>query len=114
MADVDGEDLRVVDDRENGRYELLFDDPDRTGAGSRRIGFADYRRDGHLVVVPHLEVSTQYGGRGFAGVLARGLLDAVRTAGEQVTPMCPFLAAYLRRHPEDADLVADGYQHLID
>jgi hypothetical protein len=33
------------------------------------------------------------------------LADA-RTAGEKVTPRCPFFASHFERHPEDADLLA--------
>jgi predicted GNAT family acetyltransferase len=37
--------------------------------------------------------------------LVRGALDDLRARGLRVVPLCPFVAAYLRRHPEDADLV---------
>jgi uncharacterized protein len=35
----------------------------------------------------------------------RGALDDMRARGLKVAPVCPFVAAYIRRHPEYADLV---------
>jgi uncharacterized protein len=32
-------------------------------------------------------------------------LDDIRSRGLQVVPLCPFVAAYIRRHPEYEDLV---------
>jgi predicted GNAT family acetyltransferase len=37
--------------------------------------------------------------------LAAGALDAVRERGLRVIPRCPFIAGYLSRHQEYADLL---------
>src|SRR5579884_2712755 len=38
----------------------------------------------------------------------RAALDDARDRGFRVVPICPFVEAYVRRHPEDADpVVAD-------
>lgn len=68
-------------------------------------GGAYYRRVDDRVVFTHTEVDDAYGGRGVGSALARSALDAVRARGERVVPLCPFLAAYLDRHPADADLI---------
>ena len=39
--------------------------------------------------------------------LVSGVLDDIRARGLEVVPLCPFAAAYIRRHPEYADLVED-------
>jgi uncharacterized protein len=36
------------------------------------------------------------------------LLDGDRVVGKTVIPLCPFTAAFIRRHPEYADLVDPG------
>jgi hypothetical protein len=36
-----------------------------------------------------------------------GALDDIRARGLQVVPICPFVRAYIRRHPDDADLVVE-------
>jgi hypothetical protein len=43
------------------------------------------------------------------GALASWALDDARVRGLSITPFCPFVASYIRHHPEYADLVApDG------
>jgi len=34
-------------------------------------------------------------------------LEAAREQGKQVVPLCPFVAAYIKRHPEYQPLVAE-------
>jgi predicted GNAT family acetyltransferase len=36
------------------------------------------------------------------------VLDALRAEGSKVVPRCGFVAAYVERHPEYRDLLADG------
>ncbi|HZQ02403.1 MAG TPA: GNAT family N-acetyltransferase [Gaiellaceae bacterium] len=43
--------------------------------------------------------------RGLGAALVRAALDDARDRGFRVVPICPFVEAYVRRHPEDADLV---------
>jgi predicted GNAT family acetyltransferase len=57
-------------------------------------------------VFPHTEVEPAFEGRGIASRLARRALDDARQRGLQVVPACSFFRVYLRRHPEDADLIA--------
>jgi predicted GNAT family acetyltransferase len=57
------------------------------------------------VVFVHTEVEPELQGQGIAQVLAAGALDQVRASGRQVVPRCPFIASYIRRHPEYEDLV---------
>jgi predicted GNAT family acetyltransferase len=44
-------------------------------------------------------------GRGLGSRLVAGALDDIRARGLRAVPLCPFAAAYARRHPEYADLV---------
>ena len=78
--------------------------------GDTVAGFAEYRdhdRDGATVrTFPHTVVEEEYGGRGIAGNLARTALDDARQRGMTVVPRCSFFAAFIRKHPEYADLVA--------
>ena len=68
-------------------------------------GFAQYvRRPGRIFLV-HTEIDPAFEGRGLGSQLAAGALDATRTAGERVVPLCPFIASYIERHPEYDDLV---------
>lgn len=96
--------ITVVDDRENQVFLARLDD-------GRRAGGAYYERKGgdegsSVVVFTHTEVDPAFEGQGIGSQLAAGALDQVRAAGEKIVPLCPFIKAYVQRHPEYADLLA--------
>jgi len=66
----------------------------------------DYQLSGNRMVISHTGVPPQVGGRGIAAELTRQALDTARTRGWRVVPLCSYAAAYIRRHPEYADLLA--------
>ena len=86
----------VRDNTERHRFEL-----DAEG----RVAFSNYRRAGTTLTVMHTEVPKELNGKGIGSALARGLLDIARAQGLSVIPLCPFLAKYIARHPEYADLL---------
>ncbi len=65
-------------------------------------GFIDYRRSGSRLILVHTEVLPAFEGKGIASALARFVLDGLRDRGEQVSIRCPYLAAFVERHPEYA------------
>ena len=67
--------------------------------------FSNYRRDGNILTIMHTEVPAALNGRGIGSALARGLLDIARAHGLKVKPICPFVAGYIAKHPEYADLL---------
>jgi predicted GNAT family acetyltransferase len=97
-AEVSLDDLEVVDVPEAGRYEARL--------GGRRVGVAHYQVTEGRVVFPHTEVEPALEGRGIASRLARRALDDARARGLRVVPACSFFHVYLRRNPQDADLLA--------
>jgi predicted GNAT family acetyltransferase len=44
-------------------------------------------------------------GQGIGSKLARGALEQARTHGLKVVPKCPFIAAFIAKNAEFADLV---------
>ncbi len=90
-------DATVVDVPDRRRFELRV--------GGEAIGFAQYVRRGGRLIFVHTEVDDAWGGQGLGSVLARGALDAARAEGVPIVPLCPFIAAYVERHPEYQDLV---------
>jgi hypothetical protein len=91
-------DLTVRDNAAELRYEVLEE--------GRVLGEILYRRRGDRVVLLHTEVLPSAEGSGLGSRLVAGALDNIRARGLRVVPLCPFVAAYIRRHPEYADLVA--------
>lgn len=90
--------LTVADNPAERRYEARV--------GSEVVGFIDYREAPGRIKLMHTEVDPAIGGRGIATQLVGWTLDDIRRRGLLVVPFCPFVVAYLRRHPEYSDLVA--------
>ncbi len=88
----------VVDNPGEGRFEICI--------GSAVAGFSSYQLQPGRVVFTHTEIDPAFGGHGLGGRLASGALDQVRRRGLRVTPLCPFIASFIERHPVYADLVA--------
>lgn len=89
--------IEVRDNPSASRYEAWVD--------GRLAGFAEYRPATGRLVFVHTEVGAAFSGRGIGQRLAAGALDDVRARGLRVTPVCRFIAAYIRAHPEYGDLV---------
>lgn len=71
-------------------------------------GFVEYERDGDVLVITHTIVPPELGGRGVAGHLVETALQHAREEGLKVLPQCSYADAWMRRHPEYADLRASG------
>jgi uncharacterized protein len=59
-----------------------------------------------VVDLRHTEVEPSLRNRGLGALLVRGALDDVRSRDERVVATCPFVAAFVRRNPEYADLLS--------
>ncbi len=97
MGEALGE-ARVEHDARHRRYEIRV--------GETRAGLAVYRDEPGRRVFTHTEVDPAFEGRGLGSRLAAFALDDTRAEGLRVVPVCPFIAAYIERHPQYADLVS--------
>jgi predicted GNAT family acetyltransferase len=70
------------------------------------VAMAHYALTPGVITFTHTLVPKELEGRGIGSRLARGALDAARAQGLKVVPKCPFIAGYIGKHPEYADLVA--------
>jgi predicted GNAT family acetyltransferase len=87
----------VTDVPEASRYEASVD--------GRLAGFVEYRLLPDRITFLHTEVDPEFTGGGVGSRLAASVLHDARIRGLGVRPLCPFIAAYIRRHPEHADQV---------
>jgi predicted GNAT family acetyltransferase len=71
------------------------------------VAFILYRLQGDVVELIHTEVPPKLAGRGVGTRLVRAVLDRLRDKGARIHPLCPFVAAYIARHGDYADLVTD-------
>ena len=92
--------ISVAVNPEKSRYELRD--------GEVVPGFAEYKLpdDEHVDFV-HTEVSSDYAGQGLAGKLIEFALADVRAQSKRIVPHCPFVAAWLRKHPGLYDDITD-------
>jgi len=86
----------VRDNAAQSRFELDIE-------GS--TAFANYRLMGRTVTITHTETPRALRGRGLASELVAGALQIIRSDGRKVVAGCSFVADYLRKHPEFADMV---------
>lgn len=104
MPDPTPGDLPAAQDvRDNAaarRYEL-----DLPGGA---LAILDYRDREGVRWLTHAEVPPAFEGRGVAGHLVRGTLEAARAQGLRVAPVCSYVVAWMRRHPGYDDLRAGG------
>ena len=82
----------LVDNERELRYEWW--------EGGERVGSIAYRTEPGVRVLVHTEVDPSYKGQGLGNVLVQGALDDLRERGLAMRPVCPFVTAYLRRHPQ--------------
>lgn len=87
----------VRNEPDESRYEALVQ--------GNLAGFVSYHLQPGIVTVLHTEVDPAFEGQGIGSELVRGMLDDIRRSGGRVLPICPFVKAYLNRHPEYGDLV---------
>ena len=92
-----GVDVEVRDHPENKQFEAYVD--------GELAGFSAYDLTGDTITIMHTEVDDAYEGQGVGSTMVRQMLDLIQADGElRVTVLCPFVNAWLRRHPEYQNL----------
>ncbi|MEM6261222.1 MAG: GNAT family N-acetyltransferase [Bacteroidota bacterium] len=94
---------QVVQNTEKKRFEIELDG---------KFAFTEYTTTPKgMIVYTHTEVPQEMEGKGIGSTLAKHVLDYARQEKMTVLPLCPFVAGYIRRHPEYADLVLEGFKY---
>jgi predicted GNAT family acetyltransferase len=96
---------KIRDNPERKRFELDL------GDGS--IAVAEYTVPKGKIVFTHTEVPSKHEGKGIGRALIRFALDSARARGLQVMPICPFFAAYMKKHAEVQDLLDPSYRKAL-
>jgi predicted GNAT family acetyltransferase len=69
------------------------------------LALAEYRMTQPTVMrLTHTEVPQALEGRGIAGALARFAMAHAREHRLKIDPQCPYMRAYMEKHPETHDL----------
>lgn len=94
------------------RVELDADEHRFVLRDPRGTGELRYNIIGSQIILEHTEVAPKLRGSGGAALLARTALEYARDHQLAVIPVCPFVLAYLARHPEYQALVYQAQPHL--
>ncbi|MDX9996537.1 MAG: GNAT family N-acetyltransferase [Phenylobacterium sp.] len=98
------DELDVVNNAEAGRFEVQLGED---------VAFAEYRRLASGIMFPHTEVPPAFEGKGVGSKIVRTALEWARTEGQKVMPTCPFVAGWIRKHPDYHDLVHEHYRKAV-
>lgn len=86
----------LIDNTAKKRYEFDLGDD---------LAIIEYIKTQGFIVLTHTEVPVKYEGQGVGSELVRAVLEDLRAKQLPVIPQCPFIAQYIYRHPEWADVV---------
>ena len=91
--------IEVVHNEEKKRFQVKKDG---------YIAEAEYILTKTRIIFTHTEVPMALSNQGIGAALAKTGLDYARANHLSVMPLCPFIASYMRKHPEYLDLLAAG------
>jgi predicted GNAT family acetyltransferase len=95
-AVVGGAEVPIVRDTDHDRIEMTVGD---------QTAFLTYRLKDHVLSLIHTEVPPALRGKRIGDALADAVLSDAKEQGLTVKPYCPFVAGFISRHPEYADLI---------
>ena len=94
-------DSAIHDNRHQHRFELETDG---------KLSFVVYQAiDDDTLALVHTEVDPELSGKGIGTRLVEGVLNYVEHHNLKIVPLCPFVAAYLKRHPDWNRVVSSEY-----
>jgi uncharacterized protein len=96
---------KILDNAALHRFELQQDG---------ETAFLLYSKTGHSIRLIHTEVPEALRGQGVGSKLVGGVLRQAQQQKLSVVPSCPFVAEYLRGHPDLASLVDAKHRWMIE
>ena len=104
LTDKTGDPVTVT--REDGRFTIAVD--------GKAVGLTAFADRNHQRVFFHTEVDEAFGRRGLATIVIAEALVTTRAEGLRIVPVCPMVAAYVKKHPEFADVVDRPTRAIMD
>ena len=92
---IDLNQMNIIHNPDENRFETTIDG---------KLSKLDYIQNGKNFVITHVGVDPSLRGQGVAGKIVEAGLEYARENSFRVVPMCSYAAAYIRRHPEHAEL----------
>ena len=98
---MDKEPYAVINNEKQQRFEI------HTGDEVAYLEYRYYKKD---IALMHTFVPEALNGKGMASALAHYALEWAKTNKKPVMVYCPFVAAYLKRHPLYNDIIDKSYR----
>lgn len=94
-------DATVQHNRHQHRFELPIEG---------KLSIVAYQNvNDETLALTHTEVDPRLEGQGVGSHLVQGVLEYVEQNNLKIVPLCPFVAAYLKRHPDWNRVVSTTY-----
>ncbi len=87
----------LTDNKSRNQFEMVTD-----GYLSR----VEYMIMGNKIFLTHTEVPKELEGKGVGSKIVKAALEEAESRGLKLIPLCPFVASYIKRHPEWERLLA--------
>ncbi len=97
MNNTNSENIHVVNNEAEGRFQAEVEGG---------LAFLQYVNSESRIVFTHTEVPPELEGKGLGSKLVKAALEHARSEKIKVVPQCPFVASYIREHPEYESLVS--------
>lgn len=94
------EDYQLINNKERNQYEFHIE------RYTPKIEYIiNNQKD---IFLTHTEVHPALGGRGIATQLIAKVLEDIKAGSFALVPLCPFVVAYIKKHPEWMSIVKEG------
>ena len=93
--------VEIFNNKARNRFELSVEG---------QTAVTEYMMPGDKIIFTHTEVPVALEGNGVAGLLAKTALEWAKEQGLKVMPLCPYVAGYIKRHPEWKALLLEGFR----
>jgi len=99
--DIDPSKVEVVHNPAQKRFEMQLGD---------QIAMVKYILGSKEIIFTHTEVPEAFEGHGLASKMAKVAVEYAKARGLRIRPMCPYMSAWIKRHPEYHSITA-GYEN---
>jgi predicted GNAT family acetyltransferase len=89
-------DCKLIDNKEHSRYEYHI---------GGHVAYVAYEEENGIVHLVRTSVPKALEGRGIAGLLVEDILEEIGKRGLKMKPECPYIIAYVKKHPEYQELL---------
>ncbi|OAD92219.1 acetyltransferase [Aequorivita soesokkakensis] len=93
--------VKIKENKEKKRFEAEVEN---------KLALIEYIRAEDKMYLTHTEVPSELEGKGIASSMAKQVLQQIKDENLKLVPLCPFIASYVKRHPEWKEILAEGYK----